>query len=59
MRFALLAGLMALCLLSACGKKPDVMEAPEGADPNAYPRHYPDVITDPQGVYILPKQLEK
>jgi hypothetical protein len=58
MRLALTA-LMALCLLSACGKKADVMEAPEGADPKAYPRHYPDVSTDPQGVYIVPKKLEK
>jgi hypothetical protein len=48
-----------LCLLSACGKKADVMEAPEGADPSAYKRHYPDVSTDPEGVYILPKQLDK
>jgi hypothetical protein len=51
--------LAALCLLSACGKKATVMEAPEGSDPNAYPRHYPDIETDPQGVYILPKHLEK
>jgi hypothetical protein len=58
MRLALI-GLMALCLLSACGKKADVMEAPEGADPSAYKRHYPDVSTDPEGIYILPKQLEK
>jgi ABC-type Fe3+-hydroxamate transport system substrate-binding protein len=55
MRTALLL-LLALVTLSACGKRPEQMEAPANTDPNAYPRHYPDVRTDPDGVYILPSQ---
>lgn len=43
-----------LALLCACGKRPEVMEVPEGANAKAFPRHYPDVHTDPQGTYVPP-----
>lgn len=41
--------LCALLLCAACGKRPDVVDAPEGSDPNAFPRKYPDISTDPAG----------
>lgn len=41
--------LCALLLCSACGKRPDVVDAPDGTNPNAYPRTYPDTSTDPAG----------
>jgi hypothetical protein len=40
-RRLLLLALPAL-LLGACGKKPDVLKAPEGADPSRFPRPYPN-----------------
>jgi hypothetical protein len=54
---AFLAILLIAATLSACGKKPEVMEAPVGADPLAYPRSYPDVRTDPDGIYQMPSNL--
>lgn len=35
----LLAGV--LCLLGACGVKPNSLEPPEGSDNTDFPRHYP------------------
>jgi hypothetical protein len=45
---ALAAGVF-LLVLSACGKRPDDVDPPPGADPGAYPRAYPDVQLDPPG----------
>jgi hypothetical protein len=33
---------LALAALAACGKKPDVLKPPEGADPTRFPRPYPN-----------------
>lgn len=38
-------------LLCACGKRPVAVDAPEGADPRAYPQLYPDTRLDPPGIY--------
>ncbi|MBI3418597.1 MAG: hypothetical protein HY053_00480 [Proteobacteria bacterium] len=46
--------LVLLSLLCACGRRPQTMEAPEGDDPKMYPRHYPDIRTDPAGTYVPP-----
>ncbi|NDE90681.1 MAG: hypothetical protein EB059_06035 [Alphaproteobacteria bacterium] len=35
--------------LTGCGKRPDIVDPPDGADPKAYPRSYPDISTDPSG----------
>lgn len=45
---------VAMLALAACGKKPAGVSAPEGADPYAYPKHYPDAGTDPQPTYKNP-----
>jgi hypothetical protein len=42
--------------LSACGKRASMMEAPEGTNAGAYPRHYPDTVLDPQGTYVPPEK---
>ena len=39
---------LSLLALSACGKKPDFPAAPQGADADRFPRHYPDPALDPQ-----------
>jgi hypothetical protein len=52
--FLMMAALALLGSLSACGKRAAVMEAPEGDDPSAYPRHYPDHNSDPPGSYVPP-----
>jgi hypothetical protein len=44
--------LSALLLCCACGKRPDVLDAPEGSDPKAWPHTYPDTTTDPAGVPV-------
>ncbi len=46
----MICGLLLLC--AACGKRPDVVDAPDGSDPKAYPHTYPDVKTDPAGIPI-------
>jgi hypothetical protein len=51
-----LACLLMVLALSACGKRASMMEAPEGSDPSAYPRHYPDLSTDPEGTYVPPSK---
>jgi hypothetical protein len=43
----LFLALCALLLCTACGKRPDTVDAPDGTDPRAYPRTYPDISTDP------------
>lgn len=43
----MLFGVLMLLALSACGKRPDVVDAPDGTDAKAYPRTYPDLGTDP------------
>jgi hypothetical protein len=41
-QYGLYALLLATVLLvSACGIKPKDLSAPEGSDPNDFPRHYP------------------
>lgn len=43
---------LAVCLsLSACGRRPSNVSAPDGADPNAFPRAYPNPHSDPEGTY--------
>lgn len=37
----------ALLVMAGCGVRPGRLAAPEGADPEAYPRTYPDPATDP------------
>ena len=45
-------GLMALLVLSvsACGTKPDHVDPPANADPQKFPRTYPDIKIDPAPV---------
>lgn len=38
-----------LCILTACGRRASELDAPQGSDPKAYPRPYPDANTDPEG----------
>ena len=41
--------LISFCaVLTACGVRPGQLSAPEGSDPSAYPRTYPDTQTDPK-----------
>ncbi len=47
---AMITGLLLCCV--ACGKRPEVVDAPDGSDPKAYPHTYPDLSTDPAGVPI-------
>jgi len=39
--------LAAMLVMAGCGVRPGRVSAPEGADPDAYPRTYPDPATDP------------
>jgi len=47
-----LTGVAALLLLvlplGACGKKPDQVDPPPGAEQSTFPRTYPDPATDPK-----------
>ncbi len=43
---------LASAAIAACGKKPDLLRPPQGADPSRYPRPYPNPKYDapnPQG----------
>lgn len=46
----------ALLALAACGKKPNTLEPPEGADTTRYPRPYPNPVHDPAPVSRLPSR---
>lgn len=48
--FIALSALILFC--TSCGKHPDVLDPPDGGDPKAFPRTYPDTSTDPAGVSI-------
>jgi hypothetical protein len=39
---------MIMLCLSACGKKPNFVDAPESTQTDQYPRTYPDIATDPK-----------
>lgn len=41
--------LLACALLAGCGKRPEDVLAPEGAEAGWYPHTYPDPTTDPAG----------
>jgi hypothetical protein len=51
MRSGLLTVLCLTLLLCACGKRAVTVDAPEGADPKAFPQTYPDIKLDPAGTY--------
>jgi hypothetical protein len=40
--------LLILLPLTACGKKPNQLDVPPGAQEDAYPRVYPDPASDPK-----------
>jgi hypothetical protein len=42
---ALLLPFLSLC---ACGKKPNQLDPPPGAEDSTFPRTYPDPATDPK-----------
>ena len=44
----ILALLLMILPLSACGKKPNQLDPPPGAQDNAFPKIYPDPATDPK-----------
>ncbi len=51
---ALICAAALLASLAACGRRPSVMDPPEGSDAAAYPRSYPDTALDPPGHYTPP-----
>jgi hypothetical protein len=50
--FSLLILCAMLVLCTACGKRADMLDPPEGGNPRAFPRYYPDISTDPSGVSV-------
>jgi hypothetical protein len=44
----LIALLWPLLALSACGKKPNEVDPPPGAEDNIFPKTYPNISTDPK-----------
>ena len=49
-------GLLLGGLLSACGKHPSHVDAPEDVQNDTYPLVYPDPATDPKPTYPAPGQ---
>ncbi|MER2520809.1 MAG: hypothetical protein ABTQ34_09020 [Bdellovibrionales bacterium] len=50
----LLVGLILLATLSACGKKPGMVDPPPDVVEDRFPRAYPDAATDPAGTVPPP-----
>lgn len=46
-RFLAIAALPVVAALAACGKKPERMEPPPGADQSRFPRRYPNPRFEP------------
>lgn len=44
----------ALLPLAACGKKPNMVDAPPGVVDDSFPRAYPDTSTDPDATIPAP-----
>ena len=46
--FWLIALLLPVLMLAACGKKPNQVDPPPGAEDITFPKTYPDISTDPK-----------
>ena len=44
----LIALLLPILMLAACGKKPNLVDPPPGAEDITFPKTYPDISTDPK-----------
>lgn len=50
--FCIILACTLLLLCTGCGKRPEVVDPPEGSDAKIFPKKYPDLSTDPVGVPI-------